>query len=104
LAAYAGVLSSFGLGFVLNDRVQRPLIVLFLAIAVASVAWSARRGRSVWPLVIDVLASLAIIAGRIVWSISPLVYPAVLMLIVGALWNVGLRFRSSRPFKLSSAP
>ncbi|GJQ27815.1 MAG: hypothetical protein HBSAPP02_28470 [Phycisphaerae bacterium] len=96
LPAYAAVLSSFGLGFVLDNRVQRPLILLFLAVAVGSVAWSARERRARGRLVVVVLASIAVIAGRIVWNIPSLVYAGILGLVAGAVWNMALSLRRRR--------
>ncbi len=93
LAAYAGVLSSLGLGFVLNESVLRPLIVLFLGIAVGSVAWSARRHRKRGPVVAAAAGALSIIAGRILWSLPLAVYGGVICVVLAAIWNLVLRKR-----------
>jgi len=91
LAAYAGVLSSLGLGFLLNDRVQRPLIVLFLAIAVASVAWSGyRRGR--WaPLGLAVAGAAMVGGGRLVWDLPAVLYAGVALLVLASLWTLFMK-------------
>ncbi len=90
LAAYAGVLSSLGLGFVLNESVLRPLIVLFLGIAVGSVAWGTRRHRKRGPVVAAAAGALSIIAGRIVWSVPLAVYGGVICVVLAAIWNLVL--------------
>ncbi len=95
LAAYAGVLSSLGLGFVLNESVLRPLIVLFLGIAVGSVAWSARRHRKRGPVVAAAAGALGIFAGRILWSVPLAVYGGVICVVLAAIWNLVLS--KSRP-------
>lgn len=96
LPAYAAVLSSLGLGFVLDNRVQRPLILVFLAVAVASVVWSARGRRALGPLVVVVLASAAVIVGRIISNIPWVLYAGILGLVAGSMWNLALNARTRR--------
>ena len=91
VAAYAGLLSSLGLGFLLTDRVQRPLIVAFLVVAVASVGWAARQYKRIGPFVLALVGSAAIIAGRLVWSVAPILYIGVVCLVAGTVWNLILK-------------
>ncbi len=96
LAAYAGVLSSFGLGFLFRDPVQRPLIILFLSISVASIGWATRQHRNIGPIAAVVLGSFAIVAGRILVSAPWLVYVGVPCVVVAAAWNLVLKGSSTR--------
>jgi len=96
IAAYAGLLSSLGLGFALNDSVQRPAIVFFLTVTVSTVAWTTRQHRTAWPLLAVVAGSLAVVLGRIVWSAPLAVYVGVAGLVVGAVWNLALKRRGRR--------
>jgi hypothetical protein len=91
IAAYAGVLSSLGLGFVFNDRVQRPLILIMLSLCLASVTWTARRHRRSGLAVVALLGALAIIAGRVVWDAGILTYTGVGLLVIASVWNLVLR-------------
>ncbi len=91
LAAYAAVLSSLGLGFLFADEVQKPLIVLFLAISVASIAWAARLYRRPGPLLAAAAGTVAILAGRIVGDFPWAVYAGVPCVIVAAGWNLILK-------------
>ena len=91
LAAYAGVFSSFGLGFLFTDRVQRPLILVFLAITVVSMFWTARHHRKPGPIIAALLGSVAIIAGRIASTLPWAVYPGVVCVVVAAIWNLLLK-------------
>ncbi|MCH7591704.1 MAG: MerC domain-containing protein [Planctomycetes bacterium] len=91
VAAYAGLLSSLGLGFLLTDRVQRPLIVAFLIVSVAGVGWAGRQYQSVGPSILVLLGSAAIIAGRLVWSVTPALYVGVVCLVAGTVWNMILK-------------
>lgn len=91
VAAYAGLLSSLGLGFLLTDRIQRPLIVIFLIVSVASVCWAARQYKRMGPCVLVLVGSAAILAGRVVWSVTLVLYVGVFCLIAGTAWNLILR-------------
>ena len=97
VAAYAGLLSSLGLGFLLTDSIQRPLIVAFLIVAVASVGWAMRRYKRIGPFVLVLVGSAAIIAGRVVWSVAPILYIGVVCLVAGTVWNLILK-RPRRKF------
>jgi len=92
VAAYAGLLSSLGLGFLLTDRVQRPLIVACLIVSVASVGWAAKQCKRIGPFVFVLLGSVAIVAGRLVWSLTPALYVGVVCLVAGTVWNLILKF------------
>lgn len=91
VAAYAGLLSSLGLGFLLTDRVQRPLIVAFLIVSVSGVGWAARQYKRVGPLVLVLVGSVGIVTGRLIWNIPPGLYVGVVCLVAGTVWNIILR-------------
>jgi hypothetical protein len=97
LTAYAGVLSAVGLGFLLNERVLAPLIVVFLIIGVVSVAWSTRSHRRAGPLVGTLLGSAAVIMGRVAGHDHILLYSGVVVLIGASLWNLWLKRRQQEP-------
>jgi len=91
LAAYAGVFSALGLGFVLNERVLAPLIVLFLVIGIVSVAWSTRSHQRLGPLVATLLGSAAIVMGRLTGHVHILLYGGAALLIAASAWNLWLK-------------
>ncbi len=95
LTAYAGLLSAIGLGFLFKERVLAPLIGIFLTISILSVAWSTRSHRRPGPLVVTVLGSAAVVAGRLIWNIPVVVYSGVALLIGASFWNLWLK-RPSR--------
>jgi|GEM_PF-2538538 len=91
VAAYAGLLSSLGLGFLLTDSVQRPLVAAFLIVSVASVYWAARHYKKIGPFLLVVLGSIGIVTGRLVWSVTLVLYVGVVCLIAGTVWNLILK-------------
>jgi len=90
LGAYAGVASALGLGFLLSERVLPSLIALGLFAGLVSLAWSARSHRRVGPLAGGALASVAVVAGRLIWTVPGLVYAGVALFIAAAGWNLWL--------------
>jgi hypothetical protein len=91
LPAYAGVLSAVGLGFLFNDRILGLLIAVFLAVGIASVGWSTRSHRQPGPLVATLAGSAAIVAGRFIWNIPPVLYGGAALLIGASIWNIWLK-------------
>ncbi|TAM83679.1 MAG: MerC domain-containing protein [Acidobacteria bacterium] len=91
LTAYAGLLSAIGLGFLFNKRVLAPLIGIFLAIGIISVAWSMRTHRRLGLLVMTVVGSAIVVAGRLVWNIPAVLYAGVALLVGASVWNLWLK-------------
>lgn len=91
IAAYIGVLSALGLGFLFTEEVLLPLIVLSLVVGVASIAWTMRAHGRTAPLVLGVGAALVIASGRLVWCLPLLVYLGAAAFLFAAGWNLRLR-------------
>lgn len=96
-AAYIGVMSAAGLGFLVNERVLAPLILLFLAIGVAGVTWSTRSHRQPGPLVLTILGSVAVIIGRLIWRVPVVLYGGITLLVGASLWNLWIKRPSPEP-------
>lgn len=88
VAAYAGVLSSLGLGVLARESVLQPLILGFLAVSVLTIAWSTRRHRRPGPVLIAVAGCLAVVGGRILWDLPAALYFGVACVFVGSIWNL----------------
>jgi hypothetical protein len=97
LTAYAGALSVIGLGVLLTERVLAPLIAVFLAVNLLSLAWSTWSHRRPGPLLATLGGSVGVVTGRLVWSAPVVVYGGVALLITGALWNLWLRRPRTKP-------
>jgi len=93
VAAYAGAVSTLGLGFLLTDRVLNPIIFGSLAVSVGSVAWNARQRRRSGPLLLALAGAAGVVLGRMVWSRPVVVYGGVALLLGASVWTLWL----SRP-------
>lgn len=91
IAAYAGVLSSLGLGFLHDDRVLTPIIAVLLAVGLFTVAWSTWSHRSPGPFVVTVLGSAAVVVGRLIWSLPAVLFGGGALLVGASLWNLWLK-------------
>ncbi len=91
LAAYTGLLSAVGVSFVLNERILAPLIAIFLLLGIYSVRRASRSHKRRGPLAMTVVASLLVVAGRLVWILPPLLYAGSALLIAATLWNLWLK-------------
>ncbi len=85
--AYAGLLSSLGLGFLLSAAYLFPLTIAFLILALAALAFRAKSRRGFGPLLIGLVASIGILLGKFVWESHATIYGGVGMLVVASLWN-----------------
>lgn len=85
--AYAGGLGALGLGFVNYSAYLFPLTALFLAVAVASLGWRAKKRRGYAPLVLGIVAAGIVIAGKFVLNYEPAMYGGILLLVGASLWN-----------------
>ncbi len=100
IAAYAGVLSAAGLGFMYESSYQTPLIVGFLLVGIASVAYTSRSHRKPAPLLLTLLGGAAVVAGKVVWEIPYLMYAGAALLFGATVYNLWLK----RPKRRAVAP
>src|SRR2546423_10614512 len=85
--AYAGLLSSLGLGFLISAAYLLPLTITFLALALTALAFRARKRRGFGPFLIGLIAAIGILLGKFVWESNATVYSGVGILIVASVWN-----------------
>ncbi len=86
--AYAGVLSSVGLGFLLQDSYLFAVMATLLAVAVATLGYRARSRRGYGPLGLGVAAAALAVVGKFVLSSDLLLYLGLGLLVVASVWNV----------------
>ena len=85
--AYAGLLSAVGLGFLVNAQNLLVVTAFFLTVAVAALAYQARRRRSYGPAFIGLAAGAAILIGKFYLESSAAMYGGISLLVAASIWN-----------------
>ena len=92
--AYAGVLTSLGLGFLLDTRWLFPLTAVFLAIAVGALGFRARSRRGSGPFFAGLAASVIVLAGKFGLESDVAMYAGLGILVAASIWNTWPRHAS----------
>ena len=85
--AYAGLLGSTGLGFLLSSTHLLSLTAAFLVIALAALGYRARERRGYGPLTVGLAASVAVLTCKFVIEFSAGTYVGIGLLVLASLWN-----------------
>jgi hypothetical protein len=85
--AYAALLSSVGLGFLISTVYLLPMTVAFLSLALAALAFRAKQRRGYGPFLLGLVAAAAVLFGKFEWESKPTMYSAFGLLVVASLWN-----------------
>jgi hypothetical protein len=85
--AYAALLSSLGLGFLISTRYLLPLTLVFLSVAVGALGFRASTRRGNGPFWIGFAAAVGVLIGKF-WFDSPaMTYGGVGLLVLASIWN-----------------
>lgn len=85
--AYAGLLTSVGLGFLISTVYLLPLTAAFLLLALGAMAFRATNRHGYGPFLLGLAAATGVLLGKFVWESNPAVYGAVGLLVIASLWN-----------------
>jgi hypothetical protein len=85
--AYAGVLSSLGVPFLMDSGWLLPVTAVALVVALAGLGFRARRRRGFRPLVLGAVASAAVLGGKFVLDLDVVVYAGTVLLVAASIWN-----------------
>jgi hypothetical protein len=85
--AYAGLLSALGLGFVDYTPYLLPLTAVFLVVTLLTLALRASARRGYGPLLLGLVSSGVILAGKFAFDSDATTYGGVGLLVVAATWN-----------------
>jgi len=85
--AYAGLLGSLGLGFLIKAEWLLPLTAAFLVIAVSALAYGAKRRRGYGPFLLGLAAGAAVLFGKFTFDSDPAMYAGIALLMAASLWN-----------------
>ena len=84
---YAGLLSSVGLGFLINTTYLLQLTVAFLVVAVGALAFRARKRHGFGPFVLGLVAAAVVIIGKFLFESDPAMYGGIALLVGASVWN-----------------
>ena len=87
--ALLSILSAIGLGFIVNDAIIIPLLLLFLAVTLLGLYLGTRHHHEPWALILGGLSTLAIA----VVFLRVVAYAGMAGLVVASILNVWLRTR-----------
>jgi len=85
--AYAGVLSSLGIGFIDYTPWLLPLTSLFVLIALFALIFRAEQRRGYKPFVLGLIAGGTILLGKFYFNQDLLMYLGLTLLVIASLWN-----------------
>jgi hypothetical protein len=85
--AYAGLLSSVGLGFLVSTRYLLPLTIGFLGIALGALAFGARNRHGYGPFVLGLIAAAGVLVAKFESNSKAVLYGSVGVLVAASLWN-----------------
>ncbi len=94
--AYAGLLGSVGLGFLVSSVYVLPLTVASLLLALAALVFRARQRNGYGPFFLGLAGTAAVLLAKFVWELGPTVYGGVGLLVGASLWNAWPRRIKSR--------
>lgn len=94
--AYAGLLSSLGLGFFDYTPYMLPTMVIFIAVALFALAWRAPRRRGYAPFMLGLFASAILIVSKFYFDNDPAMWTGLALLVTASLWNTWPQHEAGR--------
>src|SRR5260370_13448195 len=85
--AYAGLLSSVGLGFLISTVYLLPLTAASLLLAVAALAFRANKRRGYGPFAVGLVAGSGVLLGKIAWDFNLTGCRAFGVVVINSLWD-----------------
>lgn len=87
LPAYAGLLGSMGLAFLLQTAYLLPITTVTLLLAVSALGFRADRRRGYGPLAAGIVAAVLVIVAKFAWESDGLTYGGIVLLVSASVWN-----------------
>ena len=85
--AYAGLLSSVGLGFLIEVKYLLPITAGFFVVALAALAIGARKRHGQGPFVIGCASALTVLVGKFLFESNVAMYGGIGLLVAASIWN-----------------
>jgi hypothetical protein len=85
--AYASLLTTLGLGFLISARYLLAITVLFLLVSLSALALRARKRRGYGPAIVGLFASVIVLVAKFSFEYRLAVYGGMFLLMAASLWN-----------------
>lgn len=85
--AYAGLLSSLGIGFLISATYLLPVTVVFLALSILTLGFRAQSRHGYGPLLLGLLAATIVLVGKFRLDSPIMTYAGIALLIAASVWN-----------------
>ena len=85
--AYAGILGSLGLGFLLESAYLLPVTIGFFGLALFALAFRAKTRRGYGPFGLGTAAVGSVLLFKFAYAADPLVYAGLFGLVAASVWN-----------------
>lgn len=85
--AYAGLLSAMGLGYIDYTPYLMPLMLAFLAVALATLLFRAKHRHGYSPFLLGLGSSIAMLTGKFIYESDVTMYAGLTLLVVASAWN-----------------
>ena len=85
--AYAGLLTSLGLGFLMSERYVFGVATFFLIVSVGALAFRYRERRGIAPAVLGLMGAALVLAGKFRLESMTAMYAGLIVLVAASLWN-----------------
>lgn len=95
LPAVLSILAAIGLGFIVNDAVLLPLLIIFLAVTLVGLWFGYRVHHRTWPLLLAGISAALVYVFIFVRTVPAVAYLGIAGLIVASLLNVVQRRKCS---------
>ncbi|RMH39177.1 MAG: MerC domain-containing protein [Deltaproteobacteria bacterium] len=95
--AYAGVLSTLGVSFLIDSRYLFASTGMFLAVALFFLGFRASRRRGYGPFALGLVASALLLIGKFSFESDPAMFAGVGLLMGASFWNSWPRKRAASP-------
>ncbi len=103
MPAYAGLISSMGLAFLLNTVYLLPVMAVGLFLALGALAFRAQRRHGLGPFILGTAAAIMLLIAKFVMDSTWGVYSGIALLIGASIWNAwpkGARSNSAAPTEI----
>ena len=85
--AYAGLLTTLGLGFLISERNLLFFIAAFLVLSVAALAFRARERRGYGPAIVGTVSAAVVLFGKFSMQSVATMYAGLALLVASSIWN-----------------